>query len=302
MLFRLEMKIKTKRYYVYYVTCVAAFFVAILPLRVGLFLADIAARILYPVLSKERNNALGNLRSVFPEKSEREIEVIARGVFSNLCKNAVEWFNIYKLTKQNQEAWITSEGFDKIDKALSKGKGVIIMASHFGNWELMSFCFTLKGYKCTAIVRRLYFDRYDRFINRMRAAKNLNVIYRDESPKKLLKVLRRNEALGLLADQDIDSIAGIFVDFFGKPTYTAQAPVALALASKAPLIPCFVVRGRSRHRLIIEDPIEIEEKATKAETIEHNTRKWTRVLESYVRKYPDHWAWIHRRWKTQKKD
>ncbi len=133
----------------------------------------------------------------------------------------------------------------------------------------------------------------------MRASKNVNVIYRDESPKKLLKVLRKNEVLGLLADQDMDSVDGVFVEFFGKPTYTAKAPVAIAMASKAPLIPLFVIWGPKRHKLIIEDPIEIEIKATKEETIKHNTQKWTRLLESYIRKYPDHWVWMHRRWKTK---
>lgn len=293
------MKIKTRRYYVYYFACIAGFFVAIIPLRVGLFLAGLAGRVLYLVLKKERKTTLGNLRDAFPEKSGREIEGIAKRVFVNLCKNAVEWLNIYKLTKKNLEAWITSEGFEKIEEAYSKGNGVLILASHFGNWELSSFCFTLKGHKCTAIARRIYFDRYNNFIRKMRASKNLNVVYRDESPKKFLKVLKKNEVLGILADQDMDSVDGVFVDFFGKPAYTAKAPVTIAMASKAPLIPLFVIRGPKKHRLVIEDPIEIEIKATKEETVKHNTQKWTRVLESYARKYPDNWVWMHKRWKTK---
>ncbi|MCQ9207472.1 MAG: lysophospholipid acyltransferase family protein [Omnitrophica bacterium] len=293
------MKIKTRRYYVYYIACVAGFSIAILPLRVGLFLAELAGKISYALLEKGRKVTLRNLRDAFPEKSDREIEGIAKGVFVTLCRNAVEWLNIYKLTKKNLDAWITSEDFKKIDEAYSKGNGVLILASHFGNWELSSFCFTLKGYKSTAIARRIYFDRYNNFIQKMRASKNVNVVYRDESPKKFLRILRKNEVLGLLADQDMDSVGGVFVDFFGKPTYTAKAPVTIAMASKAPLIPLFVIRGPKKHRLIIEDPIEIEIKATKEETIKYNTQKWTRLLESYIRKYPDHWVWMHKRWKTK---
>jgi KDO2-lipid IV(A) lauroyltransferase len=296
------MKIKTRRYYAYTFACIVGFIFAVLPIRVGLFIADLAGRLAFFVLEKERKRTIGNLKAAFPEKSDREARELAKRVFSNLFKNAAEWFNIYKLTKENQSSWITSEGFEKVDEALSKGKGVLILGSHFGNWELASFCFTFRGYKSTAIARRIYFDRYDRFINNMRASKNVNIVYRDESPKRLLKILRRNEALGLLADQDMDSVDGIFVNFFGKPTYTAQAPVALAMASKAPLIPCFVIRGPKRHKLILEDPIKIEEKSTKEETIKHNTQKWTSVLESYIRKYPDHWVWMHKRWKTQPED
>jgi len=293
------MKIKTRRYYAYSLACIAGFLFAILPLRVGLFIAEYVGNIAFLVLKKERKRTLDNLKSAFPEKSDREVVDLTKKVFSNLCKNAVEWFNIYKLTKKNLDAWIASEDFEKLDKVLSKGKGCLILASHFGNWELSSFCVTLSGYTATAIARRIYFDRYDKFINKMRASKNVNVVYRDESPKKFLKILKRNEILGLLADQDMDSVDGIFVDFFGKPTYTARAPVVLAMASKTPLVMVFVVRGPRQHRFIIENPIEIEERDTKEETIKYNTQKWTKVLESYIRKYPDHWVWIHKRWKTK---
>ena len=293
------MEIKTKRYYFYYLAAIGGFIVALLPLWVGFFLANIAGRFIFAILYKDRRRAIGNLKSAFPEKTDAEIRRITKGVFTNLCKSGVEIANTYKLNRVNIDRWVSSEGFEKVDRALSKGKGVIILASHFGNWELMALYYAIKGYPCNTIARRIYFDRYDRFINKVRSSWGINVIFRDGSLKKILKKLKQNEAMGILADQDMDSVDGIFVDFFGKPAYTPRGPVALALASGAPLIPSFIIRQKQGHKLIVSDPIELVKKNDREETIRYNTQKWTRVFEEYIRKYPEQWVWMHRRWKTK---
>jgi len=293
------MKIKTKRYYIYYFLRLAGFIIFILPIKVGLYLAEFAGGAAFAVMKKERRQTIENLKNAFPEKNDAEIEKIAKGVFTNLCKNGVEWVSVHKVNKENIDLWVTSEDLDKIGRVLSKGKGGIILGSHFGNWELLHVYFPLKGYHGTTIARRLYFNKYDQFLSSVRASKGVDVIYRDESPKKLLRLLKQNKLIGILGDQDMDSVDGIFVDFFGKPAYTPKAPVAFSLASGAPLIPCLVIREGSRHRLVIEDPMEMEEKSTKDETIRFNTERWSRLIESYVKKYPEQWVWMHRRWKTK---
>ncbi|UCD55078.1 MAG: lysophospholipid acyltransferase family protein [Candidatus Omnitrophota bacterium] len=293
------MKIKTKRYYVYYFLKIAGFIVSILPVKVGLYLADFAGKAAFSVMKKERRRTLENLRNTFPEKTDAEIEAIAKGVFSNLCKNGVEWINIYKLNKKNIDLWVKGGDFGKIDRVFAKGKGGIMLASHFGNWELIHVCFLLKGYPGTVIARRIYFNKYDEFLNNVRAAKGVDIMYRDESPKKLLRLLKQNKLIGILADQDVDSVDGIFVDFFGRPAYTPKAPVAFSLASGAPLIPCFMVRDGNRHRLVIDEPLYMVEKSTREETIQFNTQRWSRLVESYIRKSPEQWVWMHRRWKTK---
>ena len=294
------MKIKTKRYYLYYLAKVGGFVINILPLKVALYLANLAGRIAYSIRKEDRKTILSNLRHAFPEKTETEIDRIAKEVFSNLCKNAIELASFRKLTSRTLDRWVKSEGsYEKVDRVFSNGKGIIMLASHFGNWELMPFYFTLRGYKVTAIARRIYFDRYNEFLNGVRTSKGLGVIYRDDSPKKILRVLKRNEMLGILADQDVDSVDGVFVDFFGRQAYTPKAPVAIALATGAPLVPCFLIRENNHHRFIVEDPIELVEKSTKEETIKFNTQKWSRVTESYIRKYPEQWVWMHKRWKTK---
>ncbi|MFH1594368.1 MAG: lysophospholipid acyltransferase family protein [Candidatus Omnitrophota bacterium] len=293
------MKIKTRRYYLYYLAAIGVLLINLLPLRFALYLADLAGRIAFFAAKKDRQRAIDNLSRAFPEKKDLEIEQIAKRVFSNLCKNAIELVCIRKFDKKNLERWYKAEGFEKVLRACEKGKGVLMLTAHVGNWELMPFYYVWKKIICHAIARHIYFDRYDKFIANVRSYIGVNVIYRDESPKKILKTLKRNELIGILADQDVDSVDGVFVDFFGRPAYTPKAPVALAMASGASFIPCFLIREKNCHKLIVDEPIVFENKSSKEETIRFYTQKWSKVLESYIRRYPDQWVWMHNRWKTQ---
>jgi len=295
------MKIKTRRYYIYYLALSAGFFVCILPLRFGLYLAQLAGKIGFRLLGRERRTAVGNLRIAFPEKSGSEINKIAERAFINLCKNGIEFLNTYKLNKQNIKQWVDEKGFENVDRSLERGKGTLLVACHLGNWELIPFCFAFRGYASTIIVRQLYFYKYENIVNRVRRSKGVKIMYRDESPRKILRILKNNESIGMLADQDMDSLEGVFVDFFGKPTYTLVAPIAIGLATGTPILPCFMFRENGKHKFVIESPLEIEQGKDKAETIKINVQKWSRLLESYVRRYPDQWVWIHKRWKTQPK-
>jgi len=157
-----------------------------------------------------------------------------------------------------------------------------------------------KGYRGAVIGKRLYFHKYNDFINRLRLKTGDRVIYRDESPKKFLKVLRDGEIIGMLADQDISSVPGIFVEFFGKPAYTPVAPVKLSMASGAPIVPAFIIRkSDNTHKVIFEKPIAVKKGDSVDESTVEYTMAWTKVLEKYIRDYPEQWVWIHERWKTK---
>jgi KDO2-lipid IV(A) lauroyltransferase len=128
----------------------------------------------------------------------------------------------------------------------------------------------------------------------------LTTIYRDESPRELLRRLHRNEVIGILPDQDIDSLNGIFVEFFGRPAYTPVAPAKLALACRAPILPNFLVRlPGGRYRILVEDPIRPEEYAGRPDAVEAVTTAWMKACEKVIRRYPDQWSWMHDRWKTR---
>jgi len=284
----------------YYLLRVAAFIIYLFPLGAGLFLGSALGRLAYFAGRRERLKTLANLRLAFGrEKGEKEISRIACEAFSNLGKNLAELINFPKINKDNIDTLIEDRGLYKIDKALKKGKGVIVLASHFGNWELLAAYLTAKGYRGPVIARRLRFEKYDMLLNRLRASKNVEVIYRDESPKKILRVLKAGGMIGVLADQDVDSVDGVFVDFFGKSAYTPSAPASLAMATGAVMLPCFLAREDGKRAFCVEDPIELEITGNKDRDIMVNTQRWSRALESFIRRYPSQWVWMHRRWKTR---
>jgi len=293
------MKIKTRRYYFYYAGRFFGFLLCLLPIKVLSRLAASVGSLAFSILSKPRKISLENLRRVFPDKPEEEIRKIARGSFSNACRSLAEYANVCKINKKNVDLWVNAHGLEKIDKAFMKGKGVILLTAHFGNWELVGAYMRLKDYPGATIVRKIYFDKYNDYLAGLRRIHDVKVVYRDESPKKMLRFLKNNQGLGILADQDVDSIDGVFVDFFGFPAFTPKAPVKIAMASGSPIIPCYMIRKGSRYDYIVEDPIIVEKGENKEDAIKFYTQKWTSVLEKHVRKHPEQWVWMHRRWKTK---
>ena len=295
------MKLKFRRYYLYYLGRCLAFIIYLLPLRAGLIIAAFLGRVVFGLVPKYRDLAISNLKLAFPDKDGLEIKRIAVRVFENIGKIGVELINFPKINKSNLDRFVTVENIGVFDQAMKKGKGLIVLTAHFGNWELLAMTIRLKGYPGAAVGRKLYFHKFDRFLNQLRKSGLVNVIDRTESPRRFLKVLRANEVLGMLADQDVDSVEGVFVNFFGRSAYTPIGPAVLASVSGAQLVPVFIVREGFKHRFIVEEPIELTDTGNKEADILANTQKWSNVVEAYIRKYPDQWVWMHRRWKTRPK-
>lgn len=275
---------------------------ALLPRKAALALAEGVGELAFLVARRERERTLAHLKLAYgSEKSESELRETARQVFLHFARTAVDTLQLPKLVGSGLESLIDGkEGLVLLDRLLSEGKGVIALTAHLGNWEFISAFFRSRKYQGAVVGRRIYYERFDRMICDLRKRVNVRTIYQDAPAREFLSVLRQNEILGLLADQDIDRLEGIFVPFFGRPAYTLTAPVKLALATGAPILPVFLVReGEERYRLLIEEPIRVEPKGTKEETIEEYTARWSRVVEEKIREFPEQWAWMHRRWKTQ---
>ncbi|NQT47177.1 MAG: lysophospholipid acyltransferase family protein [Candidatus Omnitrophica bacterium] len=296
------MKYKPRRYILYYLLEVLAFLCFILPLKLMRAISVGAGRLSYLILRDHRRRVIENLKLAFgDEKSEEEIKSIAMKVFENLAQTLVEFLSFSKIDKKVMDNLVKAEGLEKLDEVLKKGKGGIILAGHFGNWELLGAYLIMNGYPGRAVVKRIKFEGYNRLLMRLRENVGVKAIYRNGSIRDLLGTLRRNEFVGILPDQDVDSIDGVFVDFFGRSAYTPVAPVNIALSTGCAIIPCFMIRENGRHRLVIEDPIDLEVTGDKRHDAEVNTAKWSKVVESYIRRYPEQWVWVHRRWKTRPK-
>lgn len=255
----------------------------------------------YVLLGRYRRLTKEHLRFAFGKsKSEKDISKIARAVFMNLAMGFTEILSLPK-TKSRLDSIIDVKGIDILDGAFKEGHGVIALSAHFGSWELQPAYFAYKGYPVNVVARPIYYEKYNEWILFLRKGMGVNVIFRTDSPKKLLGLLKQNELVGILPDQDIDSIEGVFVDFFGKKAYTPVAPVKIALASGAPVIPIFIIRNKKRHTIIVEEPIRVEKGQDKEKAVLLYTQKWSSLVEHYIRKYPEQWVWMHRRWKTQPK-
>ncbi len=294
------MKIKTRRYYIYFLAKFGLLIIRMLPIRLLSCIGRQIGLFVYYFDKKIRALTVNNLKSAFRDKSEKEIKDMAKGVFSHCIMAGCDFVASSRLTDAQIVKWIKPQGIERLYKVLEKGKGAIILTAHLGNWELLAQYVTAKKILSGTIAKKLYFSRYEDILYKMRTQRGFTVFYREEPMKKVLRFLRKNGILGILADQDIDSIDGVFVNFFGKPAYTPVGPVKIANKTGAALVQCYVIKEKNGYTFQVGDPIYVKDGKLTQDDIVDYTQRWTNVLESYIRKYPEQWVWMHDRWKTKK--
>lgn len=295
------MLIKRIKHFVYYILAIIISQIILqiprkFALKLGVFIGDLA----FLLLKRDKAKAIKNLSIAFgKEKSQKEILTICHNCFRNMGKSLIEFFQLPKLNSGNIGDIVKIEGKQNIEETLKKGKGGIILTAHIGNWELVGATFPLNGYKSNTIVRPEKIPRLDRWVNQRREKTGLKCIGRGASIKSALQCLKRNELLGILADVDT-KVDGVFVDFFGRPAYTPRGPVNIAIKTGCDLLPTFIIRQKDNtHKMIVEKAIELKITGNTEEDIRYNTAVFTKIIESYIRKYPDQWIWVHDRWKTK---
>ena len=270
-----------------------------LPLPVAQALGRLVGALAYALARRYRGLTWTNLRQAFgPAMSDRIRHRIARRVFVNLGKNLMEWLVLDRLSPAQIQRLVEIQGINHLRRALARGKGVIALSAHFGNWELLPMALAAHGFQGGVLARPLRYPEYQAFLWGMRQRKGVRTFARG-SLKDVAAVLRANQIVGMMPDQDMDSLEGVFVDFFDRPAYTPVGPAALALLTGAAILPCFILRDGRRFRVVIEEPIPIPHRGDRTREVQDITQAWSRVVESYLRRSPDHWVWMHQRWKTQ---
>ncbi len=222
---------------------------------------------------------------------------IARAVIVNLSQTVVEWLCMPKLSAADLQKLIRVEGLDHLRQAVAQGKGVLACSAHFGNWEFIATYLRTLGFDGALLARRLRYPEYEAFLIKMRAQKGVPTHERG-SVKEVARLLRANKIVGFMPDQDTDGLEGVFVDFFGHPAYTPAGPAALSLMTGAAIVPCFMIRDGRGFRLVFEPAVSTPSTTDRKEAILQLTQAWSHVMESYIRRYPEQWVWMHRRWKT----
>jgi len=270
-----------------------------LPLGVAQVLGTLLGYVGYALLSRDRRLTLEHLRDALgPAASPATRHEVARGVFVNLGRTVAEWCVLRRLSPGAIRRLIRVEGLAHLERAFEKGRGVIVLSGHFGNWELLAMAVTALGFRGGVWARPLRYPEYEGFLRRMRRRHGIKTYVRG-SLQEAIRALKHNTIVGVVPDQDVDSLEGVFVDFFGHPTYTPVGPAALAQVTGAPIVPCFVLRDGRRFRVVIEEPILAGGHPDRKLDLLRMTQAWSRTVEASIRRSPDHWVWMHRRWKTQ---
>jgi KDO2-lipid IV(A) lauroyltransferase len=272
----------------------------LLPTRASHRFGSLMGRVAYYVLRYRRRVAIQNIRSAFSgQLTEGEAVAVAKATFANVGKSALEFLNLPRMSGHDILGLVHFEGEDNLKKALAKGRGVIYLTAHFGNWELMGAALCSLGYKLTVIARKQRDPTANRVFDAVRRAAGMGVLDDKRAVPRALRILRRNEVLGILADQNTESGA-VFVPFFGRPAATAGGAAVLAMRTGAAVIPGFIVRNADdSHTVRIEPEIPIGQTGDSERDVASNTAKFAAHLEGWIRAYPDHWLWLHKRWKAQ---
>ena len=245
-----------------------------------------------------REVALENIRASFPEKSDAECRAIYRGMCETLGITLAEFARFPREDAQGIIPWIYPENVEAIDRALGAGKGALLLTAHFGNWEVLGGSLAARGYPMTALGARQRNPLVEDLFNRYRQHIGLVSINTDKSLKPLLKALRQGACVATLADQD-GGPNGFFLPFLGR-TASVQGGLFRLLARKGiPMVTGFSMRQGDGWRAELQDPEFSEPGLDPEREARRLASVYSARVESYVRRYPDHWLWLHRRWRTR---
>ncbi|MBF0483866.1 MAG: lysophospholipid acyltransferase family protein [Candidatus Omnitrophica bacterium] len=254
-------------------------------------------------MGSQRKVAINSLQVAFgKEKTIAELKQILSHCGDTFIEGAIEIFYFIAHPEKAKE-YVSFEGLEHLDAALKKGKGVIALTAHYGNFPLMMLGSVQAGYKTNCVIKPARDPKMTEYLLKKREVIGLKTIFtnpRNECVLKTIKALRNNEVVFLLADQNFGAKGGVFVDFFGQKAGTATGPVVFAQRTGAAIVPMFIARQPDgKHKVFIEPEYKLENFENEQKFFEVNMGNITKIIESYIRKYPHEWAWMHRRWKSR---
>jgi KDO2-lipid IV(A) lauroyltransferase len=254
----------------------------------------------YHLGTKNRLITLHNLMRSFPEKNAKEIIGIAKGVYRHFAIVAAEFFDLPSLNRENIHRWVEVEGLENYQSASAKGKGLLSIVAHFGNWELMTIAVPMYLQPSDIVYRPLDNPIIDNIVEYVRTMQGNDLIPKKGAGKKIIKLLKENHLVGILNDQNVAKSEGVFVDFFGRPACTGEGLALMAMRTGAPVLPAFMARQKSgKYKFIIKPAIEAVCTDDYEADLLVNTQRFTKAVEEVIREYPEQWFWFHQRWKTK---
>jgi KDO2-lipid IV(A) lauroyltransferase len=220
------------------------------------------------------------------------------GCYKNLGMSLVELTRLPVEGRRGLERLVSVEGLEHFDRALCNGKGAVLATGHFGNWELMGAALAQRGYPMNFLVGHQTNRMVDAMLNSIRAGFGIGIVKHGAHIRKVLRLLERNQFVAMLCDHDAGS-KGLMIRFFDMPASSAFGPAVFSLRSGAPIIMGFILRDSGGgHHVELSPPVQVRTDLPPADAVVEATQRMANVIEEYIRRRPDHWYWVHRRWKT----
>jgi KDO2-lipid IV(A) lauroyltransferase len=263
--------------------------------------AIMLARLVQHLHRKLWRVGMRNLEIAFPEKTMRERKGILRNVYAGMGRQLAEFCHFPVYTRENASRIAIYEGFENFDAALKANRGVLLLTGHFGAWELGSFVHSLNGYPMKIVVRDLDNARVDALVKEYRTMHGNETVDNREFLRGLLSAMRANETVGILMDTNMTPPQGVFADFFGLPAATAAGMARVAMKTGATVIPAYTIwdAALKKYKICFDGPLKTIDTGNIAADVVANTRRYNEALEGIIRRHPDQWLWVHRRWKTR---
>jgi len=268
----------------------------VLPATLGKRLFKSLGKISYYLFAKSRQIAIANLRfALGSQVSDREIRSIAKTTFANLGAFAYDVVQARRKGCAYLKKMVVVKGKHNLDNALARGKGVIALTGHVGNWELLAAYLSMTGYPLNVLATSLRDSRLNSLLVKMRKDVGLRVLDRSRGLIQAFRCLKRGEILGVLIDQDT-SVESVIVDFLGRPAKTPVGPVKLAMRTGAAIVPlAMLMTDNGHYEIEVKQPLEI---VGSEESLERDVETCSKAIEEFIKHKPTQWVWIHKRWKS----
>ena len=252
----------------------------------------------YRLDRRRRRTALANVRAAFPVRTDDECRAIVRGAFAHLGRHVFDLLRFDTMSVEQMTELVEFEGVERVEHALTSGRGVMFYTGHFGFWELQIMVHAARFEPILMVARTLNNPLLEAMIERVRTRVGTRVIPRQGAIRGLLRALLEHRAVGMMIDQHMQDRSAVTVEFFSRPAVTTSSIAALALRTGAPVIPVFALPlPGGRYRMIYETPVDAPDPES-PDAVQVLTQRCTDVLEMYVRRYPELWLWMHRRWRV----
>jgi KDO2-lipid IV(A) lauroyltransferase len=254
----------------------------------------------YALDARHRRIAVENLRRAFGDgMDETRARRLTLDCWRHFGRITLDTLAFPRLGPDSVERLATVEGLDHLRAAHERGRGVLVFTGHYGHWELAGLVQGHLGFPLSVVARPLDNPRLERLLVRLRGGSGNRVIHKRHAVREIMKTLRDGRSVAIVIDQDARR-DGVFVPFFGRLASTTPTLALLALRTGAPVIPCSCTpEPDGKYRIVYEPPVEPPSTGDRDEDVLRLTARCTAIIEGWVRRRPELWLWMHRRWKTR---